>query len=151
MVKPLKQKLWSVTTPSRGKENICPGNQFDLTENMDVVIDETAEEEPQMCEANQVFPTLNEAKLRNAISSSPPDKSCATSFRNLAMTEVKIQVTSERKRKFVEVESRPVEASGEEMEEETEESYDNYPWSTTQYFNPAWEAQIKATKVIPWG
>ena len=146
MVQPFKQKLWSVTTASRGRENICPGHQFQLSEAMDIVMDESAEEQPQMCEANQVFPTLDEAKLRAAIDAYPPDQTCPSSFRDMAMTEVKIQVTNARKRKIGEVEEDSMDEGSAEGE-----SVEDVPWSTTQYFDPAWEAQIKGTKVIPWG
>ena len=146
MVKPFKQKLWAVTTASRGKENICPGHQFQVQEAMDIVMDDKAEEQPDMCTANKVFPTVNEAKLRRAIDTSPPDQACGTAFRNLAETEVKIQVTNDRKRRIVEATS-----SVEDQPSIEEEPVDNSPWGTTQHFDPTWEKKIKDTNIIPWG
>lgn len=136
MVIPSKQTLWSVTTPSRGKTNNCPGHQFDLSEHMDIVIDDYEEEQPSICESNKVFPTINSAKLRDAVDTSPQDRACSTSYRNVALTEVKVQTIDARKRRHMD-----------------SEYVDDFPWSTTQFYESDWENQIQLhqSEIIPLG
>ena len=136
MFVPAKQSLWSVTTPSRGKKNNCPGHHFNLGEHMDIVVDDYEEEQPNVCEANTVFPTINRAKLRDAVDNVTPDRACNTSYRNFALTEVKIQTANERKKRIME-----------------SDYVDDNPWSTIQFYDEAWETKITRyqSEIIPLG
>ena len=108
-----------------GKENKCPGLNYDITDHLPMLIDEEREvDEEPVCAATEFMPPMNATRVKSFVQSNAAG-SCSTSDRDMGELEAKISTINDRKRKI-----------------KRDENFDDNEWSKTTDFNPQWIGKI---------
>ena len=116
---------WSIFLYVPGKENKCPGLNYDINDHLPMLIDEEREVDVEpVCEATEVMPPMNTTRV-NSMMVQSPDGSCSNSDRETAEVNVKVDTNNDRKRMIM-----------------GNAYFDDNAWSKTTEFNQQWIAKI---------
>ena len=119
---------------TRGFPNLCRGHNFDLSENLDNVMDTSEEVEPSLpgtCAPDEMTPPRSPQKLRRVISNlqRKDENSCKSTSKDTARLNVQVSVPTERKRKL-----------------KDDPDFDDTPWGRTTDFRSNWLDLIRKTQ-----
>ena len=138
--KPFLQKLWAVTDASRGRHNdeACKlGVHFDVDDEMEHISDPKRSAQPGVCDPLRPQLHVKETSLKRKIDNLTPGAgaSCKSSktMASTVTTDLKLDATRDRIQKIV-----------------GDPNHDDFPWSTTENFNPEWTNLLKSqTQILP--
>ena len=140
VIQPYMQSHFHVTQSSKGLENICPGINVDLVQELPGFagdrIDKDAVKMFDICEGSESSLQIKADRVKKYLFQESPDAECRADDQDMSTKVMKNSATRKRKRNMM-----------------NDPTFSDEPWKTTANFRESWLKQIKDHQkdLIPLG